>query len=116
MGVSIYYSFKVAKNLKSSGLLNKTISEWNRAFNGSPYESWSWYNPVIVKKKLFGGNTYKYEGATGLLLNENSGPEPLIKALSILTKIRNQVGGDEWYVHLDDLEVPWIDNSYSIEI
>ena len=116
MGVSIYYSFKVAKNLKSSGLLNKTISEWNRAFNGSPYESWSWYNPVIVKKKLFGENTYKYEGATGLLLNENSGPEPLIKALSILTKIRNQVGGDEWYVHLDDLEMPWIDNSYSIEI
>ncbi len=106
MGVSIYYSFKAKNNLKSSGFLQEIEKEWSQLFDGAPYETWTWYEPEIVSKKLFGKNTYKYEGATGLLLSEDSGPEPLVKALNILTKIRNQVGGDEWSVNLDDMEMP----------
>lgn len=116
MGISIYYSFKVAKNLKSSGFLKDVEDEWSSLFNGAPYESWTWYEPEVVNKKTFGSNTYKYEGATGLLLSEDSGPESLVKALELLTKVRNNVGGEDWAVNLDDMEMPWIDNCYSIEL
>jgi hypothetical protein len=39
-------------------------------------------------------------------LSEESDSEPLVKALNILTKIRNQFGGDEWNVNLEDMEIP----------
>lgn len=117
MGVSIYYQFQSDKELHSSGYLVEIEGLWRDMFEGHPYETWSWYEPKVTEESP-GNLRYTYEGATGLAMDDEEGPISLLKALEVLTKIRNEVGGSIWSVNLDDLEIPWDEasSSYCVEM
>ena len=106
MSVSIYYSFKNKKNLEKQGYLKKVEDQWNKAFEGNPYEDWCWYKPEI--EKSFFSKVFKYEGALKMPLNdERETFESIYKAVAFLSAIRNQVGGNDWSVQLDDRVIEW---------
>ena len=114
MGVSIYYKFKSSNDLNKNGFLKGTEEMWAKAFDGSPYESWCWYEP-LVEKKIF-RKVYTYEGATSLPLDEDLGPKSAVFAVNLLTKIRRKVEGFDWSVQFDDLEVQWDEDSKKFQL
>jgi len=115
MSVSIYYKFKASSDLESPGVLKKIEEEWSKAFDGSPYESWCWYKPVC-EKKLLRKSVYTYEGATKLPMDDELGPKSVFIATKLLTLLRRKVGGVEWSVNLDDLEIHWDSQNNKYEL
>ena len=105
MSVSIYYSFKSKIDVGDDAA--ELQREWDEAFDGEPYESWTWYE---VENE---NGIYKYEGSTSLPMDEETGMQSVLVATTLLSNLRIKVGGTDWSVNLDDMEFPWDDQSQS---
>lgn len=101
MSVSIYYQFKSKQDLVANGQLEKIVQAWDAMFDGDPYESWCWYEPELEE------NIFLYQGSTSLPMHEEEGLDAFMKALDLLSELRQSIGGDDWSVSLDDLEIAW---------
>ena len=99
MGVSIYYSFVSDSDLTED--LAELSCAWSDEFEGEPYEQWCWYKPEQANGSIH------YQGATQLPMEEESGIEAFISASALLSQLRRKVGGKDWSVSLDDMELVW---------
>ena len=103
MSISIYYRFKSESNLTKTDHLQHVVDAWNKEFNGNPYEEWSWYDTELVD------DLFLHEGSTKMPMDEDTFPVALMKSLELLSDLRNSIGGEDWRVNMDDMEIPWDD-------
>lgn len=100
MSMSLYFSFKTAAPL-AEDYLQDVSRAWNGAYGGKPYESWGWYEPVEENGKFI------YDGAIKIPPRMNAAWVAIQLAVDLLSQIRNDIGGSDWTVRLDDHEIPW---------
>ncbi|MCP3851703.1 MAG: hypothetical protein GY694_15915 [Gammaproteobacteria bacterium] len=101
MSVSIYYSFESKSDLSKTDHLQQVEENWDKAFNGDPYESWSWDVERL-------DDSFFYQGSTKLPLDDEEDFQiAFLKALELLSGLRNAIEAIDWSVNLDDIEVPW---------
>jgi hypothetical protein len=101
VSASIDYGFKHATDLRRDGQLESVVVEWNKAFGGTPYESWSWFEPVAF------GAGFEYHGAIKLPDSAEQAWGAIQIAADLLSRLRNAVGGTDWRVAIDTHELPW---------
>ncbi len=101
MSISIYYSFRHAKDLANSGDLHAAQKAWSDAFEGKPYEDWCWYTPTQQD------GVWTYSGATKVPNSPKKAWGAIQLAAQLLSKMRVTHIGTEWSVSVDDHELPW---------
>ncbi len=101
MSIAIYYSFRSEHDLTKTDHLQQVVDNWDKEFDGYPYESWDW------RAELEDG-VFIYEGATKLPMDDSETYFlALRKALELLSNLRNTIEAKDWSVNLDDLVIPW---------
>lgn len=105
MGVSVCYRFTSENDLSTALLACSKL--WDDEFDGTPYESWCWYEPHRA------GALHVYQGATSPPPDEERAVRAFLAALRLLSGLRRKVGGEDWAVHVDDAHIPWDEGSAS---
>ena len=100
MSISIYYWFEHERDLALDETLLKIAKEWERALPAA-YEPWTWYDTERI------GGRYRIEGCTKISPEMEMAWKEIKLAARLLSELRNEVGGVEWRVSVDDHILPW---------
>ncbi|MEU9462848.1 hypothetical protein [Streptomyces sp. NPDC048312] len=101
MSVSIYYSARRAQPLTGaeSAAVERVVAARAESFPYDDEEGLYLYGPgddgiIAGSTKLPGGDPGRWLPVTAHVLDS-------------VTELRRAVGGAQWHVHMDDLDVPW---------
>ncbi|SFY36188.1 hypothetical protein OH786_15460 [Streptomyces atratus] len=103
MSVSLYYSARRAQPLTDaeSAAVERVVAARARSF---PYDD-------EESLYLYGGDDDEDDqilaGSTKLPSDPGRWIPVMVHVLDSVTELRRTVGGAEWHVHMDDVDVPW---------
>ncbi|MFE7108344.1 hypothetical protein ACFU98_23175 [Streptomyces sp. NPDC057575] len=99
MSVSIYYSARRAQPLTGAeaAAVERVVAACAQSF---PYDDEEGLYLYEVDGQLV-------TGSTKLPIDPDRWLPVIVHVLDSVTELRRAVGGAEWHVHMDDVDVPW---------